>query len=169
MDIRELVKKYEKYLKADDYDGLFRDCKNSDERQELLDFLYDRCAIDVLPQMTSIPSQMFRGTEKIRSLTVPENITSIGDRAFADAAFEKVILPSTISKLPVGLFSGCRNLHKIWIPDSVTEFAQNVFQGTPEDILLGANQRTDSKNKLRFPQSELDFYKKHLKFKRPKA
>lgn len=168
MDLRELVKKYEKYLKTDDYDGLFSACKDQEERQELLDFLYGKCGIDVLPQMTSIPSQMFKNTRYIQTLAIPSNITSIGDRAFAGSAVSKVILPNTINKLPVGLFQDCSNLHKVFIPDSVTEFAQNVFAGTPDDILIGANMRPDKNNQLRFPQSELDFYRNHLKFKRPK-
>ena len=168
MNIRELVKKYEKQLKTDDYDGLFSECRDLQERSELLDFLYGKCGIDVLPLMTSIPSQMFRNTQQIYTLVIPENITSIGDRAFANSALSKVVLPETISKLPVGLFQNCANLHKLWIPDSVTEFAQDVFSGTPSDLLLGANSRTDAASKLRFPQSELDFYRQHLKFKRPK-
>ena len=166
MDLRELVKKYEKYLKTDDYDGLFSTCKDQQERQELLDFLYGKCAIDVLSKMTSIPSQMFKNTKSIQTLTIPENITSIGDRAFAESAVSKVILPNTINRLPVGLFQNCKNLHKIFIPDSVIEFASDVFAGTPDDIIIGINARNDDKSKLKFPQSELDFYRNHLRLRK---
>lgn len=165
MDIREIIKKYEKYLKEDNYDGLFSACKDKDERKELLEFLYNKCAIDVLPQMTSIPSKMFQDVE-ITSIRIPENITSIGDRAFRGSTVSKVILPNTISKLPEELFTNCFNLHKIYIPNSVTEFSQNVFQGTPDDLIIGVDQRTDASSKLRFPQSELNFYKQHLRFRR---
>lgn len=166
MDIRQLVNKYQQYLKNDDYDGLFAACKDSNERKDLIEFLYNNCAIDVLAHMTSIPSKMFQNVESISTIRIPENIKNIGERAFTGSLISKVILPSTIKKLPVGLFENCFNLHKIFIPDSVTEFSQDVFKGTPDDILIGANFRSDNASKLRFPQSELDFYRQHLKFRR---
>lgn len=166
MDIRQLVKKYEQHLKNDDYDGLFAQCKDSNERKDLIEFLYNRCGIDVLPYMTSIPSKMFQNVEGISTVRIPDNITDIGERAFIGSLISKVVLPNTVKKLPMGLFQNCKNLHKVFIPDSVTEFAQNVFYGTPDDILIGANFRSDNASKLKIPQSELDFYKQHLKFRR---
>ena len=166
MDIRQLVNKYQQYLKNDDYDGLFAACKDSNERKDLIEFLYNKCGIDVLPYMTSIPPKMFQNVEGISQIRIPDNITDIGERAFIGSLISKVVLPNTIKKLPMGLFENCFNLHKIFIPDSVTEFSQNIFKGTPDDILIGANFRSDNASKLRFPQSELDFYRQHLRFRR---
>ena len=163
MDIRQLVKKYEQYLKNDDYDGLFAACKDPSERKDLIEFLYNNCGINVLEHMTSIPSEMFRDVN-VSTIRIPDNITAISDKAFINSSVSKVILPKTIKKLSNKLFMNCPNLHKIFIPDSVVEFGSNVFSGTPDDLLIGANFRTDNASKLRFPQSDIDFYRKHLRF-----
>lgn len=163
MDIRQIIKKYENLLKEDKYDELFKQMSEA-ERQELLPFLYNQCGVDVLASMTSIPSRMFKDIQGISNINVPENITSIGDAAFAGSSISKIRLPNTISRLPSRLFQNCFNLHKIFIPDSVNEFSYQVFEGTPDDILIGANFRSEQKDKFKFPSNEEDFYRKHLKF-----
>ena len=188
MGVKETIKKYESYLRKDDYDEVFKNIQGT-ERKELIDFLYNVCGVDVLSHMTSIPSRMFEGTS-IKKLQIPDNITSIDSYAFPMSALNEVYMSDSVTSLGVGAFSGCNNLSKIrlsrslteipqncfdgcislskvFIPDSVTYFGSNAFANCANDLLLVANHRKDSNSKFKTVKSEEGFYKKHLKFKRP--
>lgn len=166
MNIKVLIKKYEKYLKEDKYQELFEECKDADARAALVDFLYAKCGINFLDFMTTIPNGLFALTNDITSVNIPDTITDIGEAAFANSKVNKVRLPNTITKIPAKLFSGCENLHRIFIPDSVVEFSRDVFKGTPDDLVIGANFRGEPEQAFKFPSSEIDFYKNHMKFVR---
>lgn len=116
--------------------------------------------------MTEIPKGLFASTKDITTVNIPDNITRIEESAFENSSVSKVRLPNTITKLPSRLFSGCMNLHKVFIPDSVVEFSRDVFKNTPDDLLIGANFRDNTEEAIKFPASEVDFYKRHMKFKR---
>ena len=55
-------------------------------------------------------------------------VTKIDDEAFKGAAFTKVTLPSTISSVPLGVFSGCTNLSKVIFPDEMKTIGQRAFE-----------------------------------------
>ena len=166
MNIKQIIKKYEKYLKEDKYQDLFEECTDISERAALIDFLYAKCGINFLEYMTTIPKNLFSTTNEVTSVSIPDTITDIGEGAFQNSSVSKVRLPNTITKIPAKLFSGCENLHKIFIPDSVVEFSRDVFKGTPDDLVIGATFRGDPEQAFKFPSSEIDFYKQHMKFKR---
>lgn len=187
MSLRQIVNEYEQYLKQDNYDYVFNHL-NRNDMAEFVEFLYNKCGIDVLSHMTSIPKYMFKQAD-ISKLTVPSTITTIGDDAFVGsmlnsiyindsvedigiAAFwgcknlNTVRLPNGIEKLNNQLFMNCSSLQKIYIPESVTTFGSKVFDGCPDDIIIVTKYRSGALDKLKFPGNEVDFYKEHLKFKR---
>ena len=185
MSIKEIVNKYSKFLKEDNYDEVFKTCKKED-RVELLNFLYNVCGIDALSHMSSIPTRLFENTN-ITNISIPSTIGTVGAEAFLNSdvsvvyiddsvssigtgAFmnckrlNKVRLSRTLEKIDSDTFSGCYNLEKIYIPESVKIIGRNAFNGC-DNILIIADARTGS-NQLKFSGSEIDFYKEHLKYKR---
>lgn len=188
MSIREIVRKYEPYLREDKYEDLFEKCDNN-ERIELIPFLYNDCGINILEFMTTVSRNLFSNT-KLLSVTIPENITfvaqeafynsavvevymsdsveSIGIETFKDCSYlSKIRLSKKLEKIPNGAFNGCSNLHKIFIPDSVKMFEPQAFEDCANDLLIVANFRNNANDKIRFMANETDFYKSHLRFKRP--
>ena len=84
--------------------------------------------------ITTIPSRFFAGCQNLRSVVLPEQITSIGRDAFTECrSLESVIIPQGVVTMGYvndgeandynleGLFCGCYSLASIEIPDGVKE------------------------------------------------
>lgn len=65
----------------------------------------------------------FAGQKQITSVVIPDSVTSIADRAFADcSAIKSVTLPSSLTQISANVFLGCIQLTDIY------------FDGTKEDF-----------------------------------
>lgn len=72
-------------------------------------------------------------------ITIPDGITSIGDRAFNDFAADycdfkklkiwRITIPDSVTRIGEAAFCGCCYLKSITIPDSVTEIGNSAFYG----------------------------------------
>ena len=94
---------------------------------------FDLCsqlASVVLPlNITTIGCESFKGTA-LTSVVVPEGVTEIIDRGFADCtSMTSVTLPSTLTTLRQGAFINCPNLESINLPKSVTTIELAAFRG----------------------------------------
>lgn len=139
----------------------------------------------VCPYINSIEEGEFSGS-KLENINITKNIQYIGQFAFNDSelsditfepgvkaiytgAFAKtklrgVELPEGLEKLESEVFVDCRNLQFVYIPDSITALPSNTFEGCPESIKIYIHSRKDKPEqlKLKVPQSEVEWYKKHL-------
>lgn len=61
-----------------------------------------------------------------------QSVTSIGASAFADATFETITLPSTVTEIGETAFYACPNLKSITIPSGVKELPFAVFYSCPK-------------------------------------
>ncbi len=118
----------------------------------------------VVPETVSkIKDFTFCGMQGIKSVTLHENIESIGTWAFSEtgiksieipdsvtyingafsgcANLESVKLPEGLSKIDFGMFSFCISLRSIEIPDSVTKIDHMAFSycQSLESIYIGKN------------------------------
>ena len=63
---------------------------------------------------------MFESCENLKSIVIPEGVTSIGDNAFGNCqSLVSIALPSTIERIGDNAFIYCANLTDVIIPDSV--------------------------------------------------
>lgn len=61
-----------------------------------------------------IAEYAFSGNEQITSITLSENIQSIGTCAFSDCTnLKKVVIPASVIRLEHSVFSGCKNLESV--------------------------------------------------------
>ena len=68
----------------------------------------------------------FLEPNRLTSVTLPNSVTRIGQRAFADNRLKSVILPNRLEVLEGGVFSG-NSINEIIIPNSVTEIQGSAF------------------------------------------
>jgi hypothetical protein len=65
-------------------------------------------------QITSIAERTFYGNKKLKSIEIPEGVTSIGLYAFSYCdELETIILPSTVTNISQGAFAECKKLKTI--------------------------------------------------------
>ncbi len=83
----------------------------------------------VITNGTSIPSNAFSSKYGIKSITLPDTITSIGSFAFYNGDITSINIPDGVTEIGRQAFQGCRYLESVVIPNSVTTLEMSVFEG----------------------------------------
>ena len=74
--------------------------------------------------------QMISDRKNLTTITIPDNVTTIGDSAFWECEnLTTVIIPNSVTTLSNQAFIYCSNLTTITIPNSVTSIGSGAFQG----------------------------------------
>ena len=90
--------------------------------------------IEGLP-VTSIPTKnrrcgAFAHCSNLTSITIPESVTSIGNRAIAGcSSLASITIPESITSIENGTFYDCSSLTLITIPESVTSIGNKPIVG----------------------------------------
>ena len=79
-------------------------------------------------KVTGIKGFNLSNKENIKSITIPDGVTSIGDSAFSGCrSLTDITIPDSVTSIGDSAFSGCRSLTDITIPDSVTSIGCEAF------------------------------------------
>lgn len=79
--------------------------------------------------ITELEEEAFMG-ETIKSITLPNSITKIGNYAFQNCKqLASITLPNSITSIPLCAFDGCAKLKDVIIPSSVTKIYESAFDG----------------------------------------
>ena len=62
-----------------------------------------------------------------KTSVIPENVTSIGDSAFASHYLTSIVIPDSVTSIGPYAFRGCIFLTSVTIPDGVTSIGDNAF------------------------------------------
>jgi hypothetical protein len=77
-----------------------------------------------------IPQECYRECRGLKSVTIPNSITSIGPGAFSGCTgLTSVTIPDSVETIGPGAFSGCTGLTSVTIPDSVETISRGAFSG----------------------------------------
>ena len=78
--------------------------------------------------VSSIGDCAFAGCKKLQEIELPSSITEIGGAAFDNcASLYNIILPKKLKRIDVQTFEHCKSLTHIQIPDSVEEIGNYAF------------------------------------------
>lgn len=70
----------------------------------------------------------FHNCASLKSITLPNDITSIGDHSLAYcSSLTDIIIPNNVTKIGDYAFDSCSNLTNITIPDNVTSIGEKAF------------------------------------------
>ena len=78
--------------------------------------------------VTSIGERAFSDRKGLTSITIPNSVTSIGESAFNDCTgLTSVTIPNSVTSISSDAFSSCSNLTSVTIPNSVTSIDYRAF------------------------------------------
>ena len=91
--------------------------------------LFLDAGLEPLEYMQAVPAE-YLAYSKLTSVTIPDNITSIKDRAFFGCEeLTSITIPDSVTSIGYSAFLGCKGLANITIPDSVTSIGSWAFRG----------------------------------------
>lgn len=86
-------------------------------------------AYTIIDGTTNILPYAFYGTKNLRTITVPNSVTEIGDRAFNNAYWvTNFILPDTLTSIGYRAFASCGKMTSIILPDTLTNIGSRAFE-----------------------------------------
>ena len=75
-----------------------------------------------------ICDRAFWGCSSLRSIVIPDSVTSIGDMAFCGCwSLKSLVIPNSLSSIGNSVFSGCSSLENLVIPYCVVNLKGNSF------------------------------------------
>lgn len=78
----------------------------------------------------AIAEDAFRGMSEIRAVELPENLTDIGRRAFADCVnLKEVSIPGSAKVIRSSVFEGCTSLERVTVGSGIRVMNENAFRG----------------------------------------
>ena len=92
-------------------------------------YSYPNLRTIVIPEsVTSIGDYAFYQCTSLTSITIPEGVTSIGGSAFNSCtSLTSITIPNSVTSISEGAFNSCSSLTSITIPSSVTSIGENAF------------------------------------------
>ena len=96
-------------------------------------FLNDKEITDIeIPDNITSLNGTFSGMSNLKSIKIPNSVTSIGDYAFSCcSSLTSIDIPKSVLSIGLFAFSGCSKLETFVFPENVTSIGDYVFFETP--------------------------------------
>ncbi len=87
-------------------------------------------SVTIPENITSIGNKAFHSHKNLTSITIPNSVKTIGNYAFSGCTnLTSVNIPDSITKIEYGTFQNCSSLTNVTIPEGVTYIDENTFDG----------------------------------------
>ena len=84
--------------------------------------------LDISVVNNQVPDYMFFGMANLISVTLPNNVTSIGEQVFQDCtSLTQVVIPSTVKSIGIYSFGNCTSLPSVSLPSAITTLSDYLF------------------------------------------
>ena len=165
--LKEFLKNYEKQIKAEDWKSIIKDLESNSygrDTYKLVKAIFSEIlGENILTKMDTIPDRFFVD-DNIKTISIPSNITAIGDGAFKNckelqvidipdsvatigeeafsgcSALKNIRLSDKLEVIPNKAFAGCSALENVFIPDSVKRMGYDVFANCPDTMVVELNR-----------------------------
>ena len=82
----------------------------------------------VIPEgATKIEGYVFSYCSSLRSVSIPDSVTSIGDHAFSGCPLKSIEIPGSVKKIGNWAFDNCKDLESVCIEEGVTSIGEYAF------------------------------------------
>ena len=106
--------------------GTFKDFTLWESYKPMIQQVIFSAAIEV----PTIPANSFYRYQHLRTITLPDSVTSIGDYAFSScSSLTSITIPKGVTSIGYWAFSDCSSLTSITIPEGVTSIGNWAFYG----------------------------------------
>lgn len=104
------------------WEKAFQDCKNLKE-------------LTLSDGITNIGNDegydgIFGGCESLSTINIPNSVTRIGYRTFANSGLVSIVLPNSVTELGQGAFANCEKLTSVTLPNGIKNIGQNDSRGS---------------------------------------
>ncbi len=79
--------------------------------------------------VTAVADNAFRNNAKVKNLTLPKTVVSLGSYAFAGSGLSSFILRGHVKELGEGVFSDCKKLRLLYIENGVPYIPDKFMKG----------------------------------------
>lgn len=101
---------------------------NAGGTKELTAFApYNVTSLDIPEGITKIGNGAFKYTTSLKSVSIPNSVTSIGDNAFGSSGITSVHLPNSVTHIGERAFYASQLSATLTIPTTVTEIGEQAF------------------------------------------
>ena len=83
----------------------------------------------VIPNTVTVIGERAFADNRLTSVTIPASVTTIGQRAFLTNQLTSVVIPNSVTTIGAGAFAHNRLTGSLIIPDSVTSLGNDAFAG----------------------------------------
>lgn len=77
--------------------------------------------------LIKVPDYLFYSCNKLTSITIPDNVISIGRNAFQSCAFTSITIPNSVTEIGKYAFQYCRYLINVTLPNNITKIGEYLF------------------------------------------